>query len=309
MSKKIKKKSNKTSLPNLFIIGAPKCGTTSLATELGKHSDIYIGQKEPRYFDAEIFYDFVEDYPIKSQDDYLNLFKNQEASRKKYRLDASIFSMYSKKILLEILAFNSNAKFIIILRDPLDASKSMHAQRLKYVEKQMREVSDDFYECWSLLNLRKKNKGFPKGCRNKFLFRYDLMYSYDLYLPDIVKIINKKNLLFVDYAFYNKNPKSTHDVILDFLKLKRIDLPKLNMNKSKVIKLTIQNKLVYLLRELLKFISLKLNLNHTSLSKKISCMLKFKTAVYNKNSLTKDDEIRIFFNKSYLIMNKIFDKT
>ena len=75
------------------------------------------------------------------------------------------------------MKFNPKAKFILILRDPLDAAQSMHLQRLKYLNKNLREVSTNFYECWSLLKLRKKGLGFPKGCKNKFLFRYDLLYS------------------------------------------------------------------------------------------------------------------------------------
>ncbi|MGM0442275.1 MAG: sulfotransferase [Elusimicrobiota bacterium] len=37
--------------PNLFIVGAPKCGTTFLHTYLDKHPSIYMSTpKEPRFF-------------------------------------------------------------------------------------------------------------------------------------------------------------------------------------------------------------------------------------------------------------------
>ena len=37
-------------LPNLIIIGAPKCGTTSLFNYLGQHNDIYLSKiKEPHF--------------------------------------------------------------------------------------------------------------------------------------------------------------------------------------------------------------------------------------------------------------------
>ncbi len=36
--------------PNFFIIGAPKCGTTSLARWLGSHPRIYMSPlKEPKF--------------------------------------------------------------------------------------------------------------------------------------------------------------------------------------------------------------------------------------------------------------------
>ena len=41
--------------PNFFIIGAPKCGTTSLAAWLAEHPAIYMSQiKEPHYFSSDL---------------------------------------------------------------------------------------------------------------------------------------------------------------------------------------------------------------------------------------------------------------
>jgi Sulfotransferase family len=42
-------------LPNFFIVGAPKTGTTSLYLYLDQHPEIYMAAiKEPNYFAAEI---------------------------------------------------------------------------------------------------------------------------------------------------------------------------------------------------------------------------------------------------------------
>jgi len=44
--------------PNLFLIGAPKAGTTALAKNISKHSDIFLPKNErSRYFDGITFYD------------------------------------------------------------------------------------------------------------------------------------------------------------------------------------------------------------------------------------------------------------
>ena len=41
--------------PNLFLVGAPKCGTTSLWTWLGQHPDIYMSpEKEPSFFSRSL---------------------------------------------------------------------------------------------------------------------------------------------------------------------------------------------------------------------------------------------------------------
>lgn len=57
--------------PNLFILGAPKCGTTSLANWLGEHPRVFMSpMKEPYYFNKDHSYSRVEN--LKS---YENLFE------------------------------------------------------------------------------------------------------------------------------------------------------------------------------------------------------------------------------------------
>ena len=44
-----------TKVPNLFIVGAPKCGTTFLYHYLKKHPDIYFPDfKEPHFFGSDL---------------------------------------------------------------------------------------------------------------------------------------------------------------------------------------------------------------------------------------------------------------
>ncbi|MEE9518630.1 MAG: sulfotransferase, partial [bacterium] len=43
--------------PNFFIVGAPKCGTTSMTEYLKQHPDIFIPEeKEPHYFGSDLEY-------------------------------------------------------------------------------------------------------------------------------------------------------------------------------------------------------------------------------------------------------------
>ena len=58
---------------DFFIIGAPKSGTTALASYLDNHEDIYITDpKEPSYF-ADDVQGFAR---VSDTQQYLNLFKN-----------------------------------------------------------------------------------------------------------------------------------------------------------------------------------------------------------------------------------------
>ena len=41
--------------PNFFIVGAPKCGTTSLDEYLRQHPNVFISRpKEPHYFSTDL---------------------------------------------------------------------------------------------------------------------------------------------------------------------------------------------------------------------------------------------------------------
>ncbi len=209
-----------TSVPNLFLIGVPKAGTSALADGLRKHPDIFMSsKKELRFFDARTFYDFPEDYPIKNIEEYLRYYETEEALSSKYRLDASVFNVYDETSVTEILSLSPDAKFIVVLRDPLTATKSMFSQRMKYVETHMREISDDFAACWRALPKRKTGKGFPRGCRNKMLFRYDLLYSYERFLPKILEIVPRENIFIGFYEDFKENSCDFYKKLFRFLGL------------------------------------------------------------------------------------------
>ena len=62
--------------PNLFILGAPKCGTTSIAYYLNQHPEIFVSPyKEPHYFNLDSEYRFTF-----SEKQYLENFKNATVS-------------------------------------------------------------------------------------------------------------------------------------------------------------------------------------------------------------------------------------
>lgn len=221
--------------PNLFLIGAPKAGTSAVANTLSLHPEIYLSErKEPRFFDAPVFYDYPEDYPIKSVEQYLSLFEGGRGL--KYRLDASVFNMYSKQSIAEILKFNPKSKFILIVRDPVEASVSMHKQRLKYIEQSMRELSSNFMDCWNLLESRRMGEGFPRGCRNRFIFRYDLLYSYENYIPDLVKLIPQEQLNISFYQDLKIKHNDFYAKIFKFLGLENYPVSNRVVNSSEIVR-------------------------------------------------------------------------
>ncbi|MEQ9639293.1 MAG: sulfotransferase [Alphaproteobacteria bacterium] len=126
----------------LFIIGAPKCGTTTLANWLGQRSDMVLcAQKEPRYFTDFPSIDwqgpgadwFVSSM-ISREDDYWRAFANDKSAT--WAIDASTDYLWCEHAAHSIKDFSNNrdVKVICILRDPVDRALSeyQHTRRDRY---------------------------------------------------------------------------------------------------------------------------------------------------------------------------------
>ncbi len=114
-------------LPNLFIVGAPRCGTTSIYEYLKQHPDVFMSPiKEPHYFarkDISEFHDGIAPPDvILDFKDYIGLFGG--GRNKKIRGEASTNYLYSKSATFEIFKLVPDAKIIISLRDPIERALS-----------------------------------------------------------------------------------------------------------------------------------------------------------------------------------------
>ncbi len=293
--------------PNLFVIGAPKSGTSAFVDGLAQLDEIFVPKiKEPRFFDAFTYYDDEADYQYKSINSYLELYDFDSSRTSKYRVDGSVFNMYSEKSIKNILSLSPNAKFVLIIRDPISSVKSMFLQRMKHANKEKREISNKFSDCWkSLIQRRNDGDCFPEGCRNKFLFRYDLLYSYELYIPMLKQLISADNLLLIDYRLYKNDPDCFYKHTFDFLQIEGISKP---LNKivnpsipkvNNILSLSIE-KLVIKTSGLRKLIGLngnKLNFIKLSLSK----LFKDENIILD----VEDSDIRKEFEKTYEYLNQL----
>jgi len=108
--------------PNFFIIGTPKCATTGLATYLREHKDIFFSDpKEPRYFST----DFPEKHRrISTLEEYEKLFEDADGFAAVG--EGSAYYLFSAVAVPNILKYNPDAKFIVLVKDPMNLAKSWH---------------------------------------------------------------------------------------------------------------------------------------------------------------------------------------
>jgi hypothetical protein len=112
--------------PDFFIVGAPKCGTTALFTYLQKHPQVFMcGIKEPQFLAADILGDARQ---VRTWKDYLACFSAAEPSATVG--EGSVAYLGSPAAAAAIRELNSEAKVIVMLRNPVDMMYSLHSQRI-----------------------------------------------------------------------------------------------------------------------------------------------------------------------------------
>ncbi|HIG32118.1 MAG TPA: sulfotransferase [Flavobacteriales bacterium] len=124
-------------LPNLFIVGAAKSGTTSLHNYLHQHPDVFMCHpKEPHYLiNQEIGINRIP-VGITNFIEYIDLFS--EGEDKKYRGESSVmYLMYPEIVIPKIKdQFGEDSKIIIMLRNPVERAYSgfQHVKRYNVME-------------------------------------------------------------------------------------------------------------------------------------------------------------------------------
>lgn len=109
--------------PNFFIVGAPRCGTTSMYTYLKQHPEIYVSvDKEPHFFGSDL-----SSMPgtIREEELYLQLFAG--AGDRPRVGEGSVWYLSSERAPHEIRAFAPDARILILLRDPVEMARSLYS--------------------------------------------------------------------------------------------------------------------------------------------------------------------------------------
>jgi Sulfotransferase domain len=116
--------------PNFFIVGAPKCGTTSLWSYLKAHPEIFMStEKELFFFDSDLRANAASAPSLKQ---YLRHFCS--AGDVKRVGEATASYLRSQQAPKAIKAFSPAAQIIIMLRNPVDVMYSLYGSALYGLE-------------------------------------------------------------------------------------------------------------------------------------------------------------------------------
>ena len=113
-------------IPAAFLVGAPKCGTTAVAQLLAEHPLVQFSRnKEPCFFCTDLT--GKVDRPA-SIGDYVEREFGPALPDGRLRIEASVTSLSSKVAIPEILKVRPDARFVAMIREPVQMACSLHAQ-------------------------------------------------------------------------------------------------------------------------------------------------------------------------------------
>jgi hypothetical protein len=139
--------------PSFFLVGAPKCGTTSLCHHLRQHPDIFIPEPKELYFFASDL-DVPRFYGTKEE--YLKAFAG---TSKPQTGEATTWYLYSTTAAREIREFRGDAKIIVAVRNPIDMVYSLFRYRRYIGVEKSKSFADALHQEIAYLSDRRKRTG------------------------------------------------------------------------------------------------------------------------------------------------------
>jgi hypothetical protein len=197
-------------LPNFFLVGAPKCGTTAMATYLATHPDIFVGRKELHYFGSDLL---LYHWDRITWEEYTRAFR--KATSEQFRCDASVQYLGSRFAAKEIQQFDPNAKVLIMVRNPVDLMYSLHAQSLYSQE----EDIADFAEALDAEDDRRAGRRIPTQMHRIEHVSYRQNARLTEKVANYLTVFGRENTLILVFEEFVRDPREAYLTTLRFLGL------------------------------------------------------------------------------------------
>lgn len=218
-------------MPNLFVLGAAKCGTTALVDYLYQHRDVYSGhEKECHFFNDD------EAYILGLKKYIAEFFPN--SSSYKIRLDGTpAYLRGNDKIISRIKSSyieTEHLKFIIMVRNPLDRAYS-HYRHMCRISLESLSFSEGIKQ--EKIRLEKKYRG-----SSWWGYYHDSKFTEQI--DDWVQAFGRRSVLILNQKDLLKNPQEVLNLVCDFLSIDNFVIQEINSNSESMPKLKLLNILV-----------------------------------------------------------------
>lgn len=211
--------------PNLFIVGAPKCGTTALHFYLSQHPDVCMSEpKEPNYFGS-----LVEPFP-KSDEQYLE-YCFSHWQDEPVAGEATPWYLACPHAASRIYQFNPKAKIVIMLRNPVDMMHSLHSEFFFAGSEQ----EDDFVKALDLEERRLNGEMIKTTSKPPYKLAYRKMANYVEQVRRYLSVFPPEQVLIILQEDMHADTAVVYRQVLEFIGVDSTfcpELPRINANKE-----------------------------------------------------------------------------
>lgn len=203
--------------PNTFLIGAPKCGTTSLASYLASHPNAFVCEpKEPNYWGKDLKPDPSQNgISLSDKNAYLSLFAASSPKIHAARCDASTTYIWSDVAIRNIMNHYPSAKIILMLRNPVELALSLYREE----RFSLAEDETDFWTAWRLQEKRHDGVFLPKHCVEPRKLQYRAIASVGSHVCKLKKLVPEEQRLILLLEDMIANPEMVWSKVQQFLGL------------------------------------------------------------------------------------------
>jgi hypothetical protein len=202
-------------VPDFFIVGHAKSGTTALYEMLRQHSQIYMPDvKEPWYFVPELRSGVKvanADRHPHTLEGYLSLF--QDATPEQCAGEATPSYLFSHDAARRIAEVQPDARIIAILREPASFLRSLHMQFLQTDV----ETERDLGKAIALEAKRREGKGIPSTSTRPQALLYSEHVRYVEQLRRYEERFGRERMLVLVYDDFRADNDATVRRVLRFL--------------------------------------------------------------------------------------------
>jgi hypothetical protein len=217
--------------PNTFIVGAPKCATTSMSQALATHPSVFMSSvKEPHRFGADL--PELRIRTLMAARAYVELFR--PASDEIVVAEGSVWTLRSAFAAAEIKDFEPGARIIIMLRDPVAVLASLHGELC-------RAGVEDILDLRAALDAegdRRAGRRIPAGVERDGQLLYSEAISFADQVQRFVDAFGRRALHVVIFDDIVSDPTLVMAEVQRFLGLERRDDVRLvRSNHGRVVKM------------------------------------------------------------------------
>ena len=199
--------------PNFFVVGAPKCGTTSLHEYLQRHPDAFMPfYKEPHYFGSDLQGSRFRQFRNQPER-YLKLFRDVRGEKRIG--ESSPWYLASQRAAQEIHDYEPHAKIIIMLRNPVDMMYSMWSQ-FRYSGNEQIET---FEEALSAEPERRQGKRIRRAAHCITGLFYQDMARFSDQVQRYFDCFGRENVKVVIFDDFKSDTATVYHSVLDFLEI------------------------------------------------------------------------------------------